>query len=411
MEKAVRRVSAAVNLLIAAVMSVTVYYSEALPDSYLVSGGSELALNTPLAITAEELPPDTRLNVRAVISESSTARSISQLKLFGTVPIKTVAVRSVDRPVLVAGGNPFGIKMLTDGVLVVGLESIDGCCPAGDAGVRAGDILTSVNGRSVSSNADVRKALNAGRGGTAVITFTRSGYPHEVSVTPVYCGEDKQYKAGMYVRDSSAGIGTITYYDPQTGRFGGLGHPICDVDTGSLMPLSSGEVVAVSINGVARGTAGAPGELIGCFITGIPIGTLESNNSCGLFGTLDSAPNLTSPIPVAMRQEAEVGSAELLTTLHGVTPEAYRIEIEKVDLGDSSNGRNMVIRITDERLLSETGGIVQGMSGSPIIQNGRLVGAVTHVFVSNPAKGYAIFCDSMLNADASAESTAADSAA
>ena len=399
MKKAVRRISAAVNIVITAVMSVTVYYSNALPDSYFVSDSKGLTLNTPFKITAEPLESETGQSVRAVSSENegSQERSISRLKLFGAVPIKNVAVRSVDRPVLVAGGNPFGIKMLTDGVLVVGLESIGGSCPAGEAGVRAGDILTSINGREVTSNAEVRRALNSA-GGSAVITFTRSGYPHEVSVTPVYCREEKQYKAGMYVRDSSAGIGTITYYDPQTGSFGGLGHPICDVDTGCLMPLSSGEVVAVSINGVARGAAGAPGELIGCFITGLPIGTLESNNHCGLFGRLDNAPNLSSPIPVAMRHEAEVGSAKILTTLHGVTPEAYRIEIEKIDISDAANGRNMVIRITDERLLSQTGGIVQGMSGSPIIQNGRLVGAVTHVFVSNPSKGYAIFCDSMLSA-------------
>lgn len=187
----------------------------------------------------------------------------------------------------------------------------------------------------------------------------------------------------------------MTFYDPDTKEFAGLGHPVCDVDTGEILPLSSGEVVKVAINGVKKGKSGVPGELMGGFISALSMGTLEKNTTSGLYGTLDGFSASNQAIPLGMRQEIKTGKAYIYTTINGSSPNKYEICIEKIDLADSEESRNMIIRVTDEELLKETGGIVQGMSGSPIIQDGKLIGAVTHVFVNNPAKGYAIFADTM----------------
>jgi stage IV sporulation protein B len=200
------------------------------------------------------------------------------------------------------------------------------------------------------------------------------------------------------VRDSSAGIGTLTWYNPETRVFTGLGHAVCDVDTGERMPLASGEAADAEITGCRKGRAGNPGELRGRFLSGHLIGTLKRNSASGIYGVLAddvSFPGEGERVPVAARREVLPGRAEILTTIHGTEPERYEIYIERVDSSVNST-RNMVIRVTDPRLLEETGGIVQGMSGSPILQNGKLVGAVTHVFVNDPSRGYAIFAETML---------------
>ena len=229
------------------------------------------------------------------------------------------------------------------------------------------------------------------------VSLKRQSKPMKITIKPAYSLAESSYKAGMWVRDSSAGIGTITFYDPQTGMFGGLGHPVCDVDTGEIIPLHSGQVVAVNINGVNKGKSGQPGELIGSFVSNFSIGSILVNNQSGLFGELDYPPNQSSPIPLGYRQDIQEGHATILTTVKGSAPKEYDIEIEKVDLNGSENSKNMVIKITDSELLAKTGGIVQGMSGSPIIQNGKLIGAVTHVFVNDPTKGYGVFADTMYN--------------
>ena len=204
----------------------------------------------------------------------------------------------------------------------------------------------------------------------------------------------------MWVRDSSAGIGTLTYLDPESGIFAGLGHGVCDVDTGTLMPLYSGEAVNVAITGVTKGESGSPGELRGTFSQEAPIGTLVKNEATGIYGQMDGIPDILSqggePVAVAMRQEVHTGKAMIRTTISGDTPVEYEISIERVSLSEQNPTRNMVIRITDPRLLSATGGIVQGMSGSPILQNGKLVGAVTHVLVNDPTRGYGILIENML---------------
>ena len=317
-----------------------------------------------------------------------------------------VAVNGAVKKVIPCG-QPFGIKMLTEGIIVVRLSDISGqenSCPAKSAGIHVGDIIISVGGEKITSNEDLSKAISATNGETVEVVLKRndsddnasSGEEISLKLTPEYCDSEKCYKTGMWVRDSSAGIGTITFYDPSTGVFGGLGHPICDTDTGELMPLSSGEICDVSITGYKKGLNGTPGELRGRFLSKDEIGTVTQNTNSGVYGVLNESPSEKEEIEIADYDEIKTGRAEILTTISGSEPEKYSACIEQVNQ-DDPDLKNLVIRITDRELLEKTGGILQGMSGSPIIQNGKLIGAVTHVFVNNSSMGYGILAQTMIS--------------
>ena len=367
------------------------YYHYTLPDSFYVTKGTELALHTALPIESAasgEAP--------AYAAETVPTRGSVSLRLFGIVPVKTVEVTAVDTPLVVPGGDPFGIKLLMDGVMVVGMGDVtpDGQCPAERAGIQVGDMVLSVDDTPINGNAALQLAIAAAEGESVRIRINRGGEIRTLSLTPLYSQSDGCYKAGLWVRDSTAGIGTVTYYMPDSGRFAGLGHPVCDVDTGEIIPLSSGEVVGVTIQSVIKGSAGAAGELRGCFTSGRAAGELYLNNRCGVFGTLTSPPDPAEAVPLGLKQNVHTGEAVIRTTISGTEPREYDIVIEKADWG-STGTKNMVIRITDPELLETTGGIVQGMSGSPILQDGQLIGAVTHVFVSDPTRGYGIFAENM----------------
>ena len=327
---------------------------------------------------------------------------------FGNLKNKSdnaVAVNGVVKKVIPCG-QPFGIKMLTEGIIVVRLSDISGqknSCPAKSAGIHVGDIIISVGGEKITSNEDLSKAISATNGETVEVILKRNnsddstspGEEISLKLTPEYCDSEKCYKTGMWVRDSSAGIGTITFYDPSTGVFGGLGHPICDTDTGDLMPLSSGEICDVSITGYKKGLNGTPGELRGRFLSKDEIGTVTQNTNSGVYGLLNESPSEKEEIEVADYDEIKTGRAEILTTISGSEPEKYSVSIEQIN-HDDPDLKNLVIRITDRELLDKTGGILQGMSGSPIIQNGKLIGAVTHVFVNNSSMGYGILAQTMI---------------
>lgn len=293
-----------------------------------------------------------------------------------------------ERRMLIPGGMPFGIKLRTDGVMVV---SVNKGSPAAKAGIRAGDIILSVNGSTVETNAEIAAAIQQEPSGSEVV-YLRRDSEKCVSVTPQ--SADGRLILGVWVRDSAAGIGTLTYYDPETGSFGGLGHPVSDVTTGELMPLASGEITEAEIFGVTKSADGEPGELCGELCSGAA-GTLEANTPVGVFGTLSSGIE-GKVLPVAHKSEVECGEAVILSTISGTEPQEYEAEIEKINLCALNGTKSMIIRITDERLLETAGGIVRGMSGSPIIQNGMLVGAVTHVFLNDPTRGYAVFAETMV---------------
>lgn len=388
----IKRTAAAIAICFAAfVPGACSHYAERFPDTFMVSEPGSFRLDGIISVRCDES------DIPAYAGKSSGSKA--ELMLFDLIPIKSVTVTTGDAPMLVASGEPFGIKILSRGVMVVGVGEVacagGACSPAAKAGLRTGDIILTVDGAEVTSNTGLQKRIAASDGSDIDFTIQRGDSNLELTLTPAYSIYDKSYQAGIWVRDSSAGIGTLTYYDPATLGFAGLGHPICDADTGEMVPLSSGEIVDVDISGVVRSSEGVPGELRGCISDEGRLGTLSSNNRCGVFGSLSQPPEYGNAIPMAFRQEVRTGKASVITTTDDGKPAEYDIMIEKINLSGNETSRSMTIRITDNELLSKTGGIVQGMSGSPIIQDGKLVGAVTHVFVSNPTRGYAIFAQTM----------------
>lgn len=354
--------------------------------------------NLPDHITAES--DEISFGAYPDLTIGSVADNRAAVSLMGAIPVKSVAVSLKEPPTLIAGGSPFGIKLLMEGVMVTDMGKVNGAsCPAEDAGVELGDVITYANSIPLSSNSDLQRIISDSKGEAVSLRVKRDGREFEAVVSPVYSKKDKKWRSGMWVRDSIAGIGTLTFIDKATGQFTGLGHPICDADTGELVPLHSGEAVPVKITETRKGQAGQPGELHGQFTGQSMFGTLSRNSGCGVSGKLTeaSAKNFSGAEEYKMgyRQDVKIGDAYILTTVSGNEPKKYSIRIEEVDYNSSEASKNMVIRITDKELIDASGGIVQGMSGSPIIQDDRLIGAVTHVFVADPTKGYAVFAENM----------------
>jgi len=305
-------------------------------------------------------------------------------------------------------GTPFGVKIFTDGVMVVGLGDIytekGSTNPAKKAKIEIGDIIVSINSKEVYNNAEVARLIETSRGKPLELVIMRHGKKRTCTLTAVLSADDGLYKAGMWIRDSSAGIGTLTFINEKENTFGGLGHGICDIDTGNIIPLSCGEIVPVTLTEITKSSAGKPGELKG-FLNDHILGNLCANSEKGVYGKV-VASYTKNTYPVAPKHEIFEGDAQVLTTLPGKETRFYSCKIEKINYDQKNLTRNLIVKITDNLLLETTGGIVQGMSGSPIVQNGKFIGAVTHVFVNNPSLGYGIFAENMLNA---AEEYTADS--
>ncbi len=292
---------------------------------------------------------------------------------------------------LVPVGAAVGIQMHTDGIVVTGFDED---APARAAGLRTGDVIRSVNGAAVTAASDLAQAVRQSGGQSLTITALRKGKSVEVSVKPAAL--DGDYRMGIYIRDAIAGIGTVTFYDPETGAYGALGHGISDSATAQLLPLASGELLTADVVGVNRGERGSPGQLQGAFCQDGGIGTVERNTACGIFGQAALDYSSDDAIPVAQRSEVTTGPATILCMVNGTEIHEYSVEITKLYPCSDDTGRNLMLTVTDPALIEATGGIVQGMSGSPILQNGKLIGAVTHVLVGEPSQGYGIFIDSML---------------
>lgn len=297
------------------------------------------------------------------------------------------------------GGEPFGLKMYSDGVMIVQLESyFDGSryvCPAKEGGLKESDIIKKINGVDVKSNESLREITLKSNGEALEITFERDSKTLTKKITPIK-NMAGNYLIGAWVRDSSAGIGTITYYNTANNSFAALGHGICDCDTNTLMPLASGEAVIAEISSVTKSTNGSPGSLNGYF-SDIEIGKITQNCDIGIYGTFDnSLIENKEKYPIAQKSDVKTGEATVYTTIEGNSPKAYSIEITGISRNVNSN-ESFTVKITDDRLLNQTGGIVQGMSGSPIIQNGKLIGAITHVFVNSTDEGYGIYIENMID--------------
>ena len=306
-------------------------------------------------------------------------------------------------------GRAVGIKLFAQGVLVVGLSDITTdqglASPARACGLQEGDVITHINDAQVSSIEEVQTILQDLEGQEMELTVLRDEESQEVTTRAAQCSTDGAYTLGAWIRDSMAGIGTLTFVDPETGLFGTLGHGINDVDTAVLMKLQSGAITPASVAGVVKGVNGRPGELRGAFSSSQDLGTLYANTESGVFGHLQDPGTFTgTPVPVATAEEVHTGQATILANVAGTEVEEYTVEILKV-YSNTSDTRDLMLRVTDPRLLEKTGGIVQGMSGSPILQDGKLVGAVTHVLIDHADRGYGILAQNMLDQAAQAQNT------
>ncbi len=292
---------------------------------------------------------------------------------------------------VILGGTPFGLKIFTNGVIVIEVNSDDS--PAQKAGIKVNDLIRKANNETITSNEELKNIIESSNGKGITLNIIRDSKEIVKTIEPIK-DNNGIYIAGMWIRDSSAGIGTVTYFDPQTNEFGALGHGICDKDTNMLMPLRNGEIVSATITNCTKGSEGVIGGLNG-YLDADKLGDITVNNGYGIYGTYEYTNN-NRYIKVANNDEISLGEAIILSTIEGETPREYKVEITKLNLSEK-NGQNMTLKVTDEKLLEKTGGIVQGMSGSPVIQNGKLVGAVTHVFINSPQKGYGISISNMLS--------------
>ncbi len=326
------------------------------------------------------------------------------LGLFFLIFVMTSITGLAETMRLVPIGQTVGVILDMKGVTIVDTTDVEGydgkrSAPAKDAGLHAGDIIEKINGEAVDSAKDLERIVTEQGGAQLTITAKRGSDEKIYSVTPALSSTDGNYRLGVWIKDAASGIGTVTYLNPETLEFGALGHGISETPEGQAISMKDGEILDASIVSIQKGDKGKPGELVGIFAeTNKKLGTVTSNTDVGLKGKLDDSANLSTvmeAIPVAERSEVTTGDAEILTNIEEGSIQTFSVEIQKINK-DAENPKGMVLKVTDRQLLDKTGGIVQGMSGSPIIQNGKLVGAVTHVFVNDPTRGYGIFIENML---------------
>ena len=387
----------------------------ALPDRLSLAAGSNAVLDIALPGSAQLDSGSTQatlterngsIEIRAG-EETGTANLI--FRLLGIVPVKKVEVEVAEERTVIPGGQSVGIAIDTEGLIVVGTSDLGrSASPARLAGLNSGDIITRVNGRSVRTARDLAELLKAGE--TATITVMRDDAERTLTITPIVDPRDGSLRIGAWVRSSTAGVGTLTFVDPTTGSFGALGHAISDVDTGVTLPVADGGLYESRVVEVRRGERGAPGEIVGDFLTEEKqIGEIAVNCDYGIYGT-DYSGDMSDSLypdglPVGTRAQMHVGAAQILATVDDRV-RAYDCEIEHLEPEGGEAMRSIVVHVTDEELIARTGGIVQGMSGSPIIQDGRIVGAVTHVFVNDPTRGYGVGIETMLDSVPTAEGSA-----
>lgn len=329
-----------------------------------------------------------------------------QLKLLGLLPVKKLNVNVVNRKHLVPGGNAIGVRLNTKGVLVVAVTDViatDGkrYSPAKEAGIKNGDSILEIGNTQVKDASHVVELLNQIEDKKVPIVIERNKIRYEIEINPVKSLQDNCYRMGIWVRDKTAGIGTLTFYDKSSKVFGALGHGITDVDTGNLLNVEHGRIMNAKISNIEQGKRGNPGEIKGMFYeTENILGEISRNSPYGIYGIIGEdflGLNKIKPLPIGFKEEVQEGKAYILATIEDNKVEKFEVEIIKAQLQQYPGQKSMTIKITDKKLLQKTGGIVQGMSGSPIIQDGKLIGAITHVFVNDPTKGYGIYIEWMID--------------
>ena len=368
-------------LLILILFVILLYVSNisSIPNNLILMQGEHLNVKTLLGLSISDINGET---IEAVNSDDTkVSNKIGKVDLsvnLAGFSVKDLTVNVIPNTVVIPSGETIGLRLYTSGVLVVGMSEIQG---------------QDNNNYTPYKNSGIKE------GNTVKITYVRDGSNYNTEILPTKTS-DNEYKLGLWVRDAASGVGTISFYDPKTGEFGALGHGILDVDTEELIDIARGDIVTSKIVSIVKGEKGKPGELQGSIDNGKIIGEVYKNTNFGIYGKINNVEELNQDsdkvMEVMARDEVKEGKASILCTLDDNKQEEYEIEIEKVYTSTNRSNKNMIIKVTDQRLLEKTGGIIQGMSGSPIIQDGKFVGAVTHVMVNNPEKGYGIFADTML---------------
>ncbi len=390
------------RLLIVLVLTIIYVYVcniSMLPSDIILMQGETLNLNTVFGLNVQDeetMQASSSLN-NSIVEE--TGQMDLSLNLFNLFSVKDVTVNVIPKTTVIPVGKAIGMKLYTEGVLVVGMSEIEGKKPYENSGIETGDKIIEVDNNQIDNTDELIECVNNSNGKELEIKYISDNEEKTTSIEPVKTS-DNEYKLGLWVRDAAAGVGTLTFYEPSTGEFGALGHGINDVDTYELIDIASGELVTTDIIDIVKGEDGSPGEIRGTIDNGISLGNIYKNTGFGIYGNIDNVAklNLTQykEYEVANRSEITTGKAEILCELENGKTQSYEIEIQRLFLENNENNKSMLIKVTDEELIEKTGGIIQGMSGAPIIQNGKFIGAVTHVLVNDAKTGYAVFGDLMI---------------
>lgn len=341
------------------------------------------------------------LSQKAILNKSDIDLNV---KLFGIIPVKKVTLNLEPEVRVIPGGDPVGIKLLTEGIIVVGFSDVETetgnqKSPGVEAGIEIGDVILEANGEKLNEINTLSNIVSKSKGKKVNLKVKSKDKIINTYISPIKINDSEGYKLGLWVRNSTSGVGTLTFYDENTKSFGALGHPINDVDTGKILSIKDGSIYNAKIISIEKGEKGNPGELRGMFTDNDKVGNLNKNTFSGVYGSINNDLNVYNKKPISIGRQSEVkeGPAKILACIDGSKTEEYDIMIEKTTYQSEPDSKSMVLKVVDKRLLEKTGGIVQGMSGSPIIQEGKLIGAVTHVFVNKPNMGYGIYIEWMLN--------------
>ncbi len=324
------------------------------------------------------------------------------VSLFGRIPLKSIDVNVVSNSVVVGGGEAIGMKLNSSGLTIVTFEEIttrdySKVKPYKDKNIQRGDIIVEINGIEVEEVTQFVKEIQKSKGNSIELSYLRNGNLYKETLTPQIDRNDGKYKLGIWVKNMTSGVGTVTYIDKNTGTFGALGHGISDMDGMDLLDVKGGTAYKAVILDVKKGKKGNPGELKGAIRENDVYGNVVKNTKFGVFGYINENTDISGKeYEICLKNEVKEGKAQILSTVNGEKTKSYDIEIEKINTYGEIQEKNMIIHVTDKELIDKTGGIVQGMSGSPIIQDGKLVGAVTHVLINEPTRGYGVFIETML---------------
>lgn len=376
-----------------------------IPNKLVIFEGESINMKTFIGmnIKSKESTIETASTNGNRISEQAGRKTI-EVSFLNALKLKEVDVNVLPRTTVIPVGNIAGVKLYTSGVLVVGMSEIEGndskkYKPYENTGIKEGDTIIKIDDKQISTTEDLIKTVNMSNGQDIKVKFIHQEETKECSMTPVKTNKS-EYKLGLWVRDSAAGVGTVTFYESASKTFGALGHGITDIDTNELINISSGEFITTRILNITKGEVGEPGKIQGTVENQQNIGTISKNSRFGIYGKVNNLASLnidkSKEVEVALRDEIKTGKATILCSLDNQTPKEYEIEIEKIYKENNYDNKSMQIKVTDQRLIDKTGGIIQGMSGAPILQNGKFIGAITHVLVNNPKEGYAVFGDIML---------------